>query len=208
MSDSTLPGDLGPLARSFRRDLQARNRSPRTVQTYMEAIDQLGAFLQAEDMPTTASAVSGTACVDRLNGMLHPSHPGTGMCTRNDVPRAQMRVGNPLRPDRLIRRELAGGVPRLPLPVLDPEGPRAGVPEAQLMSARRVGAPPSREVSGWIQGDNAPPHDRCDGVEPNRLVGAGETNHLPPPHASIVQLVHEGVDHVGAGRHVGVLPLL
>jgi len=47
-------GELAGLARSFTRHLRAANRSPRTVTTYLEAVDQLCAFLVERGMPTTA----------------------------------------------------------------------------------------------------------------------------------------------------------
>jgi integrase/recombinase XerC len=40
-------GDLGALASSFRRSLRAQNKSPRTVQGYLEGVEQFGAFLVA-----------------------------------------------------------------------------------------------------------------------------------------------------------------
>jgi site-specific recombinase XerC len=44
--------------RSFERSLRAANKSPRTVQTYLEAVDQLCSFLTAQGMPTTAQGVT------------------------------------------------------------------------------------------------------------------------------------------------------
>lgn len=48
------PATLDQLASSFRRSLLAANKAPRTVQTYLEAIGQLDAFLQARDVSTRA----------------------------------------------------------------------------------------------------------------------------------------------------------
>jgi hypothetical protein len=39
-------GDLTTYGRSFERSLQATNKSPRTVETYLDALDQLCAFLE------------------------------------------------------------------------------------------------------------------------------------------------------------------
>jgi site-specific recombinase XerD len=50
-------GDLRPLAASFRRSLRASNRSPRTVETYLEGVEQLVTFLAARGMPTDAASV-------------------------------------------------------------------------------------------------------------------------------------------------------
>jgi len=55
---STDVGELTTYHRSFERSLRAANKSPRTVQTYLEAVDQLCAFLSAQGMPTTAQGVT------------------------------------------------------------------------------------------------------------------------------------------------------
>ena len=47
--------DLGVLAASFRRTLRARNRSPRTVQGYLDGVDTLVAYLAREGLPTIAA---------------------------------------------------------------------------------------------------------------------------------------------------------
>jgi site-specific recombinase XerD len=44
--------------RSFERSLRAANKSPRTVETYLDALDQLSAFLGRRGMPTAAQSVS------------------------------------------------------------------------------------------------------------------------------------------------------
>ena len=44
------------LTASFRRSLQAQNKSPRTIQTYGEALGQFGTFIAASGMP---EAVTG-----------------------------------------------------------------------------------------------------------------------------------------------------
>jgi site-specific recombinase XerD len=45
------------LAKSFERYLRAANRSPRTVQTYLEAVTQLTRFLEAAGIPREAAAL-------------------------------------------------------------------------------------------------------------------------------------------------------
>ncbi len=42
---------------SFRRDLKARNKAPRTIQSYEEAVRQFGAFLSSHGMPTEAVSI-------------------------------------------------------------------------------------------------------------------------------------------------------
>jgi site-specific recombinase XerD len=58
ISTNRTAGGLAGLAQSFHRYLRATNRSPRTIQTYMEAVDQLVAFLAERGMPISAAAVS------------------------------------------------------------------------------------------------------------------------------------------------------
>ena len=50
-------GDLTELATSFRRSLRAQNKSPRTVQGYLEGVDLFAAFLRREGMPTVVAHI-------------------------------------------------------------------------------------------------------------------------------------------------------
>jgi len=50
-------GDLDPLARSFARHMRAQNFSPKTIDTYLEAAEQLDAFLLESGMPRNASSL-------------------------------------------------------------------------------------------------------------------------------------------------------
>jgi len=52
-----IPGDYTILARSFRRSLQAENKSPRTITTYCEAVRKFGEFLLDKGMPTEAAHI-------------------------------------------------------------------------------------------------------------------------------------------------------
>ena len=49
--------DVAVLIPSFRRSLLAANKSPRTVATYLEALDQLDAFLTRQGMPRSVSGI-------------------------------------------------------------------------------------------------------------------------------------------------------
>jgi site-specific recombinase XerD len=49
--------DVDVLAASFKRGLHARNMSPRTVTAYLEAVNQLAAFLRRQGMPTELPAI-------------------------------------------------------------------------------------------------------------------------------------------------------
>jgi site-specific recombinase XerD len=55
---STDVGELTTYHRSFQRSLRAANKSPRTVETYLDALDQLCGFLAERGMPTTAAGVT------------------------------------------------------------------------------------------------------------------------------------------------------
>jgi len=48
---------LRELAPSFRRHLLATNKSPRTIQTYLYAVELLGRYLSAEGMPDSARSI-------------------------------------------------------------------------------------------------------------------------------------------------------
>jgi site-specific recombinase XerD len=51
------PGDLAALIPSWRRSLSAENKSPRTVQSYVEAADQFMDFVVASGMPSAAASI-------------------------------------------------------------------------------------------------------------------------------------------------------
>ena len=53
-----IPDDLTALHRSFGLSLRAAGKSARTEQTYLEALDQLAAFLDRAGMPTEADAIT------------------------------------------------------------------------------------------------------------------------------------------------------
>ena len=54
---STATDDLAALTASWRRSLAARRASPRTIQTYTTAVEQLAAYLAAAGMPTRVAHV-------------------------------------------------------------------------------------------------------------------------------------------------------
>ena len=55
---STKVGELKAYRRSFERSLRAANKSDRTVETYLDALDQLCAFLERQGMPTAAAGIT------------------------------------------------------------------------------------------------------------------------------------------------------
>lgn len=50
-------GDIDGMLESFTRALRARNRSPRTIQSYHESVLQLAGFLEERGMPTRVAAI-------------------------------------------------------------------------------------------------------------------------------------------------------
>jgi site-specific recombinase XerD len=50
-------GSLGALAESYRLSLEAQNKSPRTIQTYLEAVARLETFLVAADLPADVDRI-------------------------------------------------------------------------------------------------------------------------------------------------------
>src|SRR6266542_3443135 len=50
-------GDLPVMVTSFSRSLRAANKAPRTVQSYLEACEQFGAFLVIRGMPTDVASI-------------------------------------------------------------------------------------------------------------------------------------------------------
>ncbi len=50
-------GDLTRLVTSFERSLRARNRSPKTIRSYVQSAHLLGAFLAERGMPTAVDAI-------------------------------------------------------------------------------------------------------------------------------------------------------
>ena len=55
VKESSAGGNIAPLRASFLRHLHAEKRSPSTRVTYVKAIDQLDAFLDASGMPTAVA---------------------------------------------------------------------------------------------------------------------------------------------------------
>src|SRR3954465_1182105 len=53
-----LTGDFALIARSWKRSLLAANLSPRTIESYTDAVELLGAYLAEQHMPLTLAALS------------------------------------------------------------------------------------------------------------------------------------------------------
>src|SRR5262249_60790733 len=77
----TLPelAEYATLARSFRRSLSAENRSPQTIRSYLTAVDQLGAFLAAQRMPTLPAHIRREHVEEFINDLLGRWKPATAL---------------------------------------------------------------------------------------------------------------------------------
>ena len=53
-----IPGDYPILARSFRLSLEAANKSPKTVASYLDAVNTFGRFLFERGMPTNVAGIT------------------------------------------------------------------------------------------------------------------------------------------------------
>jgi site-specific recombinase XerD len=73
----TLPSDLRVWVASWRRALLAENKSPATVDTYLAAVRQFGAFLQARGMPTDPTAITGEHVREFITHVLSAHTAGT-----------------------------------------------------------------------------------------------------------------------------------
>jgi len=67
-------GDTTDNLLSYVRHLRAANVSPRTIQTYREAVDQLSAFLSAKGMPTDVAKIKREHVEAFIDDVLHRQH--------------------------------------------------------------------------------------------------------------------------------------
>lgn len=70
-------GDIGVLCRSFRRSLEASNRSPSTVFIYTAAVNQLAAFLDAQKMPLLVANLTREHVEEFVADVLRRRKPAT-----------------------------------------------------------------------------------------------------------------------------------
>ncbi len=68
-------GDIDSLAGSFRLSLEATNRSPRTIKTYLEALGLFVRFLRERGMPTTAASITREHVEHFMAGELERTSP-------------------------------------------------------------------------------------------------------------------------------------
>jgi site-specific recombinase XerD len=75
----TIEQDAGILVNvpPFRRYLRAKNRAPKTVQTYVEAVERFGAFLADRGMPRTAEGITREHVEAFIGHLLDTAKPAT-----------------------------------------------------------------------------------------------------------------------------------
>ncbi|HWE56565.1 MAG TPA: tyrosine-type recombinase/integrase [Acidimicrobiales bacterium] len=120
-------GDLSALLPSWRRHLQAEEKSARTVQSYLEAADQFAAYLGSSGRPTVAAELSREHVESYLEQLLAMGRSASTVANRyrslqqlfrwledeREIPRTPMAK---MRPPK---------VPEKPVPVLSEEQVRA-----------------------------------------------------------------------------------
>lgn len=70
-------GDISPLLESFSRHLRAKNRSPRTVQSYNETVKQFRAFLAERGMPLVVASIRREHVESWIESLLERFKPAT-----------------------------------------------------------------------------------------------------------------------------------
>jgi site-specific recombinase XerD len=78
---------LGILAEDWQRSLTAKNMSPKTIKTYMEAVTGLDRFLASKGMPRSADAIKREHVEAFVNDLLERWTPATANKCR---PRRQL----------------------------------------------------------------------------------------------------------------------
>ena len=78
-------GDLPALIQSFARHLRAANRSPKTIEKYVLAANQLARFLAAEGLPVNATEVRRRDVEAYISHLLDTFKPGTAVTRFQDL---------------------------------------------------------------------------------------------------------------------------
>jgi site-specific recombinase XerD len=112
-------GDLATLIPSFERSLRAANKSPKTVQVYSEAANQLLAFLRQSGMPTAVAGIRREHVESFIERLVQTRAPATA----NNRYRALTALFNFLVDfgeiaDSPMRNMKPPKVPDVPVPVL------------------------------------------------------------------------------------------
>lgn len=70
-------GDIAMLSRSFRRSLEAANRSPATIRIYTISVAQLAAFLESQGMPLVVANITREHVEEWMSDVLKRSAPAS-----------------------------------------------------------------------------------------------------------------------------------
>jgi Phage integrase, N-terminal SAM-like domain len=76
---ATAAGDLPGLIKSFERHLRAANRSPRTIEKYVLAANQLTKFMAEQDGPLDVADVKRRDVEAYISFLLERYKPGTAL---------------------------------------------------------------------------------------------------------------------------------
>jgi site-specific recombinase XerD len=108
-SEAAVNLSLGDAAASWRRHLRAANKAPRTVQTYLDALDHFGRYLAAHGLPDDV-------------GLIQPAHIEDWFVELQDGGRRAASVANRYRSLQQFFRWLAGEdeIPRSPMARMKP----------------------------------------------------------------------------------------
>jgi site-specific recombinase XerD len=75
--DSSTIAAIGTLAASWKRHLRASRKSPKTIDTYMEAVIQLATYLEAAGMPTQVGSITREHVETFITLLLDTRSPAT-----------------------------------------------------------------------------------------------------------------------------------
>jgi len=87
MSASAPVGSYQSLAASFKRSLLAENKSPKTVQSYMDGVELFGRFLVERGMPTGVDAIAREHVEEFITDQLRRWKPATAVARHKGIRR-------------------------------------------------------------------------------------------------------------------------
>lgn len=112
-------GQLGELLAGWRRHLRAENRALRTIVSYLEAGEQLSAFLAAAGLPTAAGAIRREHVEAYLEQVLDEHSPATAANRYRSLQQLfRWLVEEGASPGSPFERMRAPQVPDRPVPIL------------------------------------------------------------------------------------------
>lgn len=114
------PGDLVGLIKSFERHLRAANRSPRTIEKYVLAANQLRRFMADHDGPVDVADVKRRDVEAYISFLLERYKPGTALTRYQDLQQFfKWCVDEEEIPVSPMAKMTPPLLPEVPVPVLD-----------------------------------------------------------------------------------------